>query len=373
MLPAPPGGRSRLADVMRSCLAAVAGGSPVIPLPAVEKAIVLVVDGLGAEQLRDHAGHARTLAGALAAPRSTAWTVFPSTTASALASLTTGAAPGEHGLVGYSSYQPEHDRVVNDLSGWDERMPPEWQLRPTVFETAGEQGVAAHAIGEPRFADSGFTRAVLRGARYAGARTLAGRLERARAVLETSGPAILYVYAAELDKAGHAHGVDSPEWAAALEDVDAAVRETAPGLRRGEGMLVTADHGMVDATDRILFDATPELVEGVRHVAGEARCVQLVLEPGIDPDVVADRWRERHSRSAYIATRDELVAAGWLGERVDPRVAPRTGDVFVLARGRAAFSDGRRASPKSLEMVGQHGSISTAELSIPLLRFGAFA
>ncbi|HWD03707.1 MAG TPA: hypothetical protein VG674_14790 [Amycolatopsis sp.] len=40
--------------------------------------------------------------------------------------------------------------------------------------------------------------------------------------------------------------------------------------------------------------------------------------------------------------RDEAVAAGWFGARVEPAVRPRIGDVVAAARGRAAI--GRTAN-----------------------------
>ena len=60
--------------------------------------VLLVIDGLGWEQLRERAHVAPTLAAMAGGPITT---VAPSTTASALASIATGLTPGEHGLVGY--------------------------------------------------------------------------------------------------------------------------------------------------------------------------------------------------------------------------------------------------------------------------------
>ena len=42
-------------------------------------------------------------------------------------------------MVGYRVLDRAHDRLVNQLSGWDDRMVPEqWQPHPTVFERAVE-------------------------------------------------------------------------------------------------------------------------------------------------------------------------------------------------------------------------------------------
>ncbi|MEB0305889.1 alkaline phosphatase family protein [Cryobacterium sp. 10I1] len=142
MLPARQFSALRLADVLSSCHAAVLGRENALALAAVDKAVVVLVDGLGVSSLRARAGHARYLMSKLTRA-GVVDTVFPATTAAAITSLTTGVEPGRHGLVGYRALDAANDRVVNQLSGWDERMPPEtWQRTRTVFERA-----AGHRLG----------------------------------------------------------------------------------------------------------------------------------------------------------------------------------------------------------------------------------
>lgn len=370
MLPAAKSTRFSLADVLPNCLDALAGRRGAIGLPAVTHAIVLLVDGLGRNALVAHAGHARTLAARLPLDPAIS-SGFPTTTAAALATLTTGRLPGQHGLVGYRVLDAAHDRVVNELSGWEGVLDPAtWQRVPTVFESAAADGVRSVAIGAPRYRDSGFTQAVLRGAEFRSGTSIADRFERAATELTAPGPALVYLYVPELDVAAHAHGIASAQWVAALETFDAAFAGLVARLGPTHGLLVTADHGIVDVPAAAQVVVGGALLEGVRHVAGEPRCLQLHLEAGVDPDVVAGTWREAQGARAWVATRAEAIEAGWFGE-VDPEVLPRIGDVLVAARKRIAYytdpdDTGRR-------MVGQHGSLSPDESLVPLLRFGAFA
>ena len=373
MLPALKTDGLSLADVLKSCLDAIREVPNRLALAPVDNAIVVLIDGLGAELLRTRSGHARTLSSAFTS-KAVIEAGFPTTTAAALASLTTGVAPGQHGLVGYSVLDPEHDRVVNQLSGWDDRLDPAtWQLAPTLFETAVSEGYEALAIGPERYLDSGFTRAVLRGARYVPAATIADRLEQAAAQIAGRGQRLVYVYVPELDQAAHAHGRDSQEWVNALEITDAAVRTLTAALGPRDGLLVTADHGILDIAQHshVLVPDGP-LLDGVRFVAGEPRCLQLHVEQGVDVDALAQRWRDSEGARAWVVTRAEAIAAGWFGD-VRPEVVPRIGDLIVAARKAVAYYDGRLASPPGRSMVGQHGSWSPAELRVPLLRFGAFA
>lgn len=377
MLPTRNSQGPRLADVLQSSLAALSGAANPLDLPTASGTVVVLVDGLGSAVLRARIGHARFLATHFA-KRDVIDGVFPSTTAAAIATLTTGADPGTHGLVGYAVRDLAGDRVVNQLTGWDTSMDPaSWQRVPTLFERARDAGVPAVAIGPERYADSGFTRAVLRGAEYVSAATIEERFAAARRILDTTPGALIYLYVPELDQIAHAKGWESDKWLAQLESLDASTASFARGLEPGEGMLLTADHGVLDvpATKHVLFDTAPELIAGVRHIGGEPRCLQLYLgadaEAG-DADALAALWRAVEKDRAWVATRAEAIEAGWFGE-VDPEVADRIGDVIVAARKRVVYYDSRIANTAPRKMIGQHGSLSEDETRIPLLRFGAFA
>ena len=378
MLPATKTHRFSLADVLPSCLDSVLGRANSLGLPRVAKAVVLLVDGLGVHPLAARAGHARTLA-PMVNRESTIGAGFPTTTAAALATLTTGTAPGEHGLVGYSVLDSANDRIVNQLNGWDDRIDPlTWQRMPTIFERAADDAIPSFVVATERYRHSGFTQAVLRGAEYRGAVSIADRLDAARDILDANDQAVVYVYVPELDMAAHAEGTESALWTRQLEALDDAVRTFAASLRRAEGMLLTADHGVLDVPhhSHVLFDETPALVDGIRFVAGEPRCIQLHFEPDASAAhraALVDHWRQAEGSRSWVVERDEAIAAGWFGPTVADIVVPRIGDVIVAARKRIAYYDTRSPDQAGRRMVGQHGSLSPDETAIPLLRFGAFA
>ena len=377
MLAATKSQRFSLADVLPSCLQSVLGHPNALGLPAVDKVVLLLVDGLGASALKARAGHARNLAPMLK-PTAKISAGFPTTTASALATLTTGTFPGEHGLVGYTALDTANDRVVNQLNGWDDRLDPAtWQRSTTVFERATDAGIPTFAVGVERYRNSGFTKAVLRGAEYRSAVSIADRLDCARQLLDAAEKAIVYVYVPELDQAGHSFGWQSPEWTDRLETLDVAVASFSRFMGRGEAMILTADHGVLDVAqhNQVLFDTDPSLIDGIRHIAGEPRCLQLHFEPDASLEHranVLDRWRRSEGERAHVVTRDEAIAEEWFGPAVHPDVVPRIGDVLVAARKGIAYYDSRAASQSGRQMVGQHGSLSPDETVVPFLRFGAF-
>ena len=376
MLPARQFSTLRLADVLTSSLAALCSRPNPLGFPAARKAVVILADGLGVSSIRARAGHARFLSSRLN-KSSIIDGVFPATTAVGIASLTTGVEPGQHGLVGYQVLDSARDGVVNQLTGWDDRMQPAtWQRSQTVFNRAAAENVPSFAIGPSRFIDSGFTQAVLRGAEYVPAQKIADRFAAARSILNAHPTALVYLYVAELDVAAHAHGWESDRWLAQLEILDSEVSSFASTLRSDEGLVLTADHGIIDIPDtrHVLFDTEPALISGVRHVAGDPRCVALYLENRESSgaaDALADAWRASEGDRAWIYTRTEAVAAGLYG-RVSQEVLPRIGDVIVAARKSVAYYDSRPANQKARNMIGQHGSLTDEEVRVPLIRAGAF-
>ena len=161
--------------------------------------VVVLVDGLGLEMLRQRRGHTPTLRRWLAQQDNGdsndgagILTCRPSTTAAALTMLGTSALPGTTGMVGYSvlkpclgptlpaSTVPSPDQVLSLITwkGDDAPSPRAWQDVPTIFERlpAG----SAVSIGPARFAGSGLTEAALRGASHLGADRLEDRPGRRR-------------------------------------------------------------------------------------------------------------------------------------------------------------------------------------------------
>ncbi|GAA4667398.1 alkaline phosphatase family protein [Frondihabitans cladoniiphilus] len=372
MVPARDSLAVSLADVLPSCIASLRGGENRLSLSPTTAIVVLVVDGLGSASLRARSAYARTLTSA----SGSLWSGFPTTTAAALTTLTTGVLPGQHGLVGYRVLDTAHDRVVKQLSGWDDRLDPAtWQRVPTVFESVPTDEIATYTVGPKRYANSGLTKAILRGAVYRSAESVADRFRAATSILRAGGRSLTYLYVPELDMAGHSDGWESDKWSRALENLDGEVRMLVDALGAGQALLVTADHGMVDvpAHKHVLYGHKPELLAGVRHVAGEPRCLQLHLEPDLGEEArrgLLDAWRAAESHRSWVVTRSEAIEQGWFGD-VAPEVEPRIGDVLVAARkGIAYYAD---EDDKARGMIGQHGSWSDDETRVPLLRFGALA
>ncbi|MDU0315203.1 alkaline phosphatase family protein [Phycicoccus sp. M110.8] len=363
-----------LAAVLPSVAAALgvtgyAGRAP-IELPPARRAVVVLVDGLGYELVRRRGGHAPYLRSLLpAAHRLTAG--FPSTTATSMGTFGTGAPPGVHGLLGYEVLVPGEDRLVNELSWEDGPDPLAWQPIETVLEAADRDGVSVTRIGPAFFDGSGLTRAAVRGGRFVAAKSLADRVDAAQAALRRDARSLVYVYWGDLDKVGHVHGCQSWEWGDELEAIDSEISRLVAGVPPDTAVVVTADHGMVDAPHALRIDLAHdlELAAGVRHVGGEPRALQLYCQPGAARDV-AHVWRERVQERAWIRTRDQAIEEGWFGP-VEDRNRERIGDLVVAMRDNFAIVDSRRARPQLLALLGLHGSLTPEESAVPLFHVPA--
>jgi hypothetical protein len=369
-------GRDNLADVLPGVAAALGvpvhrDGLPADPLDlttalaGARRVAVLLIDGLGADLLRAHAGLAPTLA-AMSQPAGVLSAPCPSTTPVSLTTLGTGLPPGSHGILGFVTAVPGREKPLNHIHWKDDPDPLAWQARPTVFQQADAAGVVVSAVGPYPFARSGLTAAAYRGAAYRG---VVGPGDLTAQVLEalTVAPrTLVYGYLAELDLTGHVRGIDSASWRAQLALIDRAVEQLVTGLPDDAALLVTGDHGMLDVppATRLDVEAVPELAEGVRLLAGEPRARYAHAVPGAERDVL-DRWREVLGERAWVAGRDEALATGIFGP-VDDGLAARVGDVVALARGTWALNTGR-TDPNQGRLVAYHGSLTTTELAVPLL------
>jgi hypothetical protein len=188
------------------------------------------------------------------------------------------------------------------------------------------------------------------------------------AVLAASsqGPSLTYMYDGDLDWTGHRYGVASMSWQLQLSMIDAAAEQLRETLPDDVRIVVVADHGMVDspADARLDVDEHPELLDGVALLGGEARFRHVYCKGRAVDDVLA-AWRSVLGDRAEVLSRDDAIARGWFGS-MTPAVRPRLGDVLVAARDDFAVMSSE-AFPYEAKLVGLHGSLTSAEMLIPLL------
>jgi len=359
-------GHSTLADLLPSLGAhlGVPGATDVLGVAASDRYLVVLVDGLGALQLAEYAEQAPFLASIDGRGITSG---VPSTTATSISSLGTGLVPGRHGIAGYSFWYPPSHHVLQTLR-WPASIDGlDVQPQLTYFERLERAGVRTAAIAPAHFAGSGLTTAALRGPSFLPVTDESDRDRRVALAIQatTAGERTVgYFYERQLDHAGHEHGLGSPAWLRELAAIDALVARLRDELPGDVRLVITGDHGMVNVPhgSRVIVEDVPGLMAGVYAFAGEGRLRQLMAR---NPEVVADRWRDLLGDRAWVRTREEAIAEGWFGD-VAPRLAGRFGDVLVaMADDGAVLS---RKLARELTLVGMHGSLTPAEMTVPLLQ-----
>jgi hypothetical protein len=316
---------------------------------------LLVLDGLGWHTLSEHRDQLPTLRSLEGGPIITA---APSTTSAVLTSISTGLPPARHGVVGYR--MRVGGEVLNVLR-WETRSgqrPEPEEVQPA----AAFGGRPVPVVSRAEFADSGFTRAHLRGGRYVGWLTDATRVEWCRR-LTADGESFVYAYHDGVDKVAHAHGLEDGFFAVELAAADRLVADLLAALPAGYALVVTADHGQahVGAKGWVDLDAVAGLVTAW---SGEPRFRGLHARPGAAAELWAAAGEEYGDR-AWIFSRDELFDEGWLGDGASPAVRGRVGDVVLAARAGSAFA--APDAPNERKLVALHGSLTRAEMVVPLI------
>jgi hypothetical protein len=339
----------------------------VFRLPHSTQYVVLLIDGLGWNLLRK-AVLAAPFLGSLLGGAQPITSAVPSTTVTSLGSLGTGRPPGQHGLVGYTSRVPSTGEILNGLTWESDLVPTVYQSKPTFFERASEAGVAVTSVALARFQGTGLTEAALRGAAFVpfsdeSAEDL--RIALIAAAALRSERAVVYAYERELDHYGHVHGCNSADWLQQLARIDAMCERLRDALPPQVTVIITGDHGMIDipSEQRFVAEDDPALMAGVTALAGEARFRQLYVDQEA-PRWVADRWRARLGELAWIRTRDEAIDEGWFAA-IDDQLRERWGHVLVALRGDWAVMTS--AFPREYTLIGMHGSLTPAEMLVPLL------
>lgn len=367
MLPAH--GHSTLAELLPSVAAhlGMAGaGVPALDLPAADRYVLVLVDGLGHDLLQQSMSVAPYFS-ELIGDALQLTSAVPSTTATSLTTLGTGCPPGRHGIVGYSFRDSLEGNVFNALS-WDTAATPEeLQTCPTWFEQVAAAGHCCTGVVPERFEDSGLTRAALRGQTVSGILDEVDEEDRIRRTVEAArsgSRSLVYVYERMLDHTGHALGVAHPAWQQQLARIDSWVERLRQALDEDVVLLVTGDHGMLDIPEerRIMFEDETALNLAVDQLGGEGRFRQVYTGQS---EAVARRWSDLLGDRAWVRTREDAIAEGWFGPEVDPLVAPRIGDVVAAMREDWAVMT--RSLPGELGLVGMHGSLTPAEMVVPLL------
>lgn len=334
-------------------------------LKQVDRVCVVLIDGLGLNNLKQNAASAPFLTSLLASS-APGLSGFPSTTAASMGSFGTGSSTGQTAMVGYSAINPQTGELGNFVSWKGLGDPLNIQRHPVIFDQLSRAGANVTSVSLGRFANSGMTQAALRGASYRSADSLAQHVDVA--AFELSRPGLVHLYWGEVDKVGHHAGPNSSQWRMALTNTDHEISRLYQSLPPSTALIVTADHGMINTDPAKLIDISNHyaLSQGVQAVAGEPRASHIYLNSPGTASQVAKRWSQELGDRALVLTKDQAIGGGLFGTATK-FTKTWIGDLIVLMTGTGIIADTTTATPASLRLLGVHGSLTPTEVEIPLL------
>jgi hypothetical protein len=341
-----------------------------------EHVVLLFVDGFGWTHFRrargDHPFLDTLAERATVTPLTS---IYPTETAAAVTTVTTGTQPCEHGVLGWNAHVPELGGQVNTLPFTDgtgdplDGDPATLMDEEPIFTDLPDPAVVTTAA----IAESDYSEGSTNGTEAIPYDDVAQGLCRLRARLEAAdGPTFTYVYTPVVDTRAHAVGAGHPETDAALASVLAAVERELLGLLDDDTaaetlLLLTADHGEVDAgpDERVPLEG----LDLDPHLARDADGDPIPAQGG--PRNIQLHARDGHVEALAatveggLSALDPLVVTGAVAERMfgdrepSDRFRRRCPDVLAIPDAGYAWYE------EKLDYAAMHGGCHPEEMLVP--------
>lgn len=337
--------------------------------------VFILADGLGLNLL-DHHGEdtflARNLAGELRS-------VFPSTTATALTTLATGAWPGQHGVTGQWTHLPEaHGTVallpfaarsggkpLGDLGIGREVAFPLPPLMSRMRRDALALFPALLVGGASSIYFSGDC------PRH-GYQTLADAVDLIRdRIAAATAPTYTYLYSPRIDAEAHYLGVGHHGVRAVVGELSRAVERLAGGIGPRGRIVLCADHGLLNApvAARHALKPSPDLLGLLRFTpSGDDRVQYLHPEPGAEGRL-RELLKARLGDDFFLLTIEEAEGEGLFGpDRIAPSLRERFGELVLISKGVdvVEYVPSRQVGHR-VDLNAYHSGLSPEEMRVPLV------
>ncbi len=358
------------------------------PLGDVKRVVLLTLDAFG-WNLFQALPHLVTAVAQKAHITGQLTSIFPSTTAAALSSLWTGAAPAQHGLAGLHLFFPEFavSAGMLDFSPLFFKMPdalveagldPKTFLQhPGVGEQLAASGISTYAFKGYEIVDSILSQMHGRGVTESfGAATFADMLVQMRTLLEKRAGERLFInaYWPSIDTLSHRYTWQGTAVSAEVRAIFYLLQTEfldvlSEAARQDTAFLITADHGqaLTPLSQQIFLSAHPLLEKLLlMRPTGEPRVLYLYTKHGCHRSALDYINTYLGEAMTAVATEDALQAGLFGPEPFAANLADRLGDIVVIMRGgHTLFSEAER--PKAHKFIGRHGGMTHAEMQVPWL------
>jgi hypothetical protein len=358
----------------RSAHRSLRGLSPAL-LRRPKKVVLLLLDGLGSNQLLRFISGGKGRRFLAIHPWQNITTICPATTAAAVTTFATGASPAEHAILGWHLHLPDLGLVGTILP---------FITRTDTPLATGEFDLATYLALPAPLATIRGRRVLISQGHIPTSRTslaqpwwterhafenLDGLLRHLRAFGRSRGRAYAYAYWPHYDSHCHQHGPQGRVSAAHLAELDAFLARAQKALAGTDTLLlVTADHGHMQTRTALNLSQIPGFYDTLSILpSGDARMVHCFVRPARVQEFLRLTRSPPLLGAAACASHAEVLRTGLLGPgRPHPALKNRLGDYVLFAAPGHAFLYPPALSSYNELKRGNHGGLSADELQVPL-------
>ncbi len=325
-----------------------------------DKIVFLLFDGMGQTILRQHLPFWSWLR---RHRKLTMTSTFPSTTAAATNAFLSGRYPNQIGWLGWATYFPEYDRVLELFTGRDYlRQQPAFkpeEVQATIqYESIFEQIQRA----QPELS----IHQVWPDIKPGGAKDFPSWLHQLSDACQQPGPSFTYGYWLEPDKSIHKLGVSDPAIRNIVSNIQSQLK-TLTQQHQDTTFVVFADHGLVDVTF-LNIQMYPEFFQMlIRSFSLEPRAASFYVKPNFIHQF-KDVFNRYYGKYFILMSKQDAITQHLYGlGNNHPRFNDFVGDFVAIAKGRYAFTHGLTTDTMPTTMKAHHAGMTKKEMLIDVM------
>lgn len=371
-----------IVNLMSSIKRAFGGNSQYEPLDnfdfsnfSSKNIILIVIDGFGYDFLTKYGKDSflyKNLKGKMTS-------VFPSTTASAMTTYSTGLAPQQHALTGWFMFLKEIGAISVILpfttrAGNLKLSEGKIKYRDIYNEKSffDDLKVSSFSIKDKAYIDSDYSRLTDGKAKklpFSNLNQFFKQINNAlNAVKERK---YIFAYWAKLDAVCHEKGTDSIEAKKHFDELDKKIKSFSKSLKnKNATLIISADHGLINTKEKnkiIELKNHPKFVETLAMpLSGEPRVVYCYVKSQKIKEF-ENYVKTEFKNSCDLYKNSDLIKSNYFGLfKPNEKLKDRIGDYILIMKENYIMKDFVFGEEQHIH-IGNHGGVSKEEMFVPLI------
>lgn len=337
--------------------------------------VLIVIDGLGYNFLTKHGKNSflyKNLKGKMTS-------VFPTTTASAMTTYSTGLAPQQHALTGVFMFLKEIGAISAILpfttrAGNLKLSKGKIKYKDIYNEKSffDDLKVSSFSIKDKAYIDSDYSHLTNGKAKKLPFSNLNGFFKQINKALNaTNERKYIFAHWAKLDAMCHKKGTDNKEVQKHFDELDKKIKSFSKSLKnKNVVLIISADHGLINTKEKnkiIELKNHPKFVETLTmSLSGEARVIYCYVKPRKVKDF-ENYVKTKFKDACNLYKSDDLIKSDYFGLfKPNEKLKDRIGDYILIMKENYIMRD-LILGEKQCTYIGNHGGVSEEEMFVPLI------